>query len=77
MKQTVKVKKRVTSPFLMSLGMCGAKPTLLNVNYIEYIELDGDNYVFTMRSGKVFSVAKSTVLAEWLKPFIIGHEVKY
>lgn len=76
MKQTVKAKESVTPPFFISLGMCGGKPTLLNVNCIESIELDGDNYVFTMESGKVFRGTNSPVLGGWLKPFVIGHEVK-
>lgn len=76
MKKAAKVKKRTKSRFLISIGECDGKPTVLNVNYVETIQQDGGNYVFTMKSGKVFSAAKSTVLDAWLKPYIIGHEVK-
>ena len=75
MEQVLRMKKRNKSPFLISLGMCGGKPTLLNVNCIEYMQHEVGNYVFAMKSGKVFTVAKSTALNEWLKPFIVGHEV--
>jgi len=72
MKQSTKVKKRMKSQFLIAIGECDGKPSILNVNYIESIQHDGDEYVFTMKSGKVYRVAKVAALTNWLKPFIVG-----
>ena len=64
------MKKENKTRFLIPIGECGGQPIILNVNYIETIAQDGDNYVFTMKSGKVYRVAKSSVLTNMLMPFV-------
>jgi uncharacterized protein YlzI (FlbEa/FlbD family) len=72
MKQTLKARKGNRSTFLIPIGMSDGKREILNVKYIESIEEDGNEYVFTMNSGKVYRVQKTRALIDSLMPFVVG-----